>query len=91
MDEMQQDTLSRLRRDMYGDGNGLHGLKSQHDRMYRDMYANAETGEPGLFADVRHIKRKMDSISAWIKGAAAAVTLGAVSGAAVAIRALFGL
>lgn len=87
---MQRNTLERLRNDVYGDGNGRHGLKNQHDRMYRDMYHNSETGEPGLFADVKHIKQKMDSMSAWVKGAAAAVALGAVSGAAVAIRTLLG-
>lgn len=88
---MERQTLERLNRDMYGDGNGVHGMKRQHDRMYRDMYHNNETGEPGLFADVKHMRKQLDNAAGWVKGAAAAIAVGAVSGAAVAIRTLLGL
>ena len=56
-------------------GNGKTGLVEEVRTMRRSLYKNPDTGEQGLIADVRDIKRMVIQIRAgwWIVGAGVAL------------------
>lgn len=95
--ETKDDIVNRIKRDLY-DGNGrrpilkeVELLRRDTDKMWADLYHNPHTGEAGIVSDVREIKRLMVVGVAWIKGAVAAVAVGAGSGVAAAVKVLLGL
>lgn len=74
MDE-HHDLMSRVRRDLYG--NGRPGLIKEHDKMrrqqdqiVRDLYRNPDTGDEGIIANVREIKNGIR----WLQGGMAVIS-----------------
>jgi hypothetical protein len=72
-------------------GNGKEGLTDHVAEMRRDLYKDEKRNSPGLVADVQEIKNMIRGATGWVKGAAAALMLGGLTGAAAAMKSLLGL
>lgn len=78
--EEHHDLMSRMRRDLYG--NGRPGLIKEHDKMrrqqdqiVRDLYRNPDTGDEGVVANVRYMRADMQRAVAWIRGGIVVISL----------------
>lgn len=58
--QTNRDRLERLEHDLYGNGNQHDSFVGRQGRMYRDLYHNSDTGEPGLIADVRRVRKLLE-------------------------------
>jgi hypothetical protein len=68
---------------------GDNGLQGRVTRIERDLYANPDTKEPGLVADVRRLQDSMDRFETTLRNLDWLVKIVGASGVAAALRVMF--
>lgn len=82
------DQVKRLTTIVEGD-RGDNGLQSRVKRIELDLYANPDTKEPGLVAEVRSLKDSIDKFETTLRNIDWLVKVVGISGVAAAARVLF--